>query len=70
MIFEGEAMTYKPDWADRLAAATTDLRDARSSWEYERPGNAWESMPWFVRWPLVVVLVAFFGGGLVAVFSL
>lgn len=52
---------YRSDWADRLAKATTDLR-SRNSWEYERPCNAWESMPWFVRWPLGIAIGLFFGG--------
>lgn len=56
-------MTYKPDWADRLASSTTKLR-GKNAWEYEYPCNAWESMPWFVRWPLAVILILCFGGAL------
>lgn len=62
-------MTYKPDWADRLAASTTDLR-SKNSWEYEHPINAWESMPWFIRWPLAVVFFGFAGANMLAVLIL
>lgn len=54
-------MTYKPDWADDLASATTHLR-GRNGWEYDRPCNNWESMPWFIRWPLAAGLGAYLGG--------
>lgn len=64
-------MTYKPDWADRLAASTKNIR-GKNSWEYEHPINAWESMPWFIRWPLAVMVSLYFGGafliGLVGLF--
>lgn len=35
-------------------------------WDYEEPVNWWEAMPWWVRWPLVLALVVYFGGGLLA----
>ena len=56
-------MTYKPDWADRIASSTTNLRK-KNSWEYEHPTCAWESMPWFVRWPLAFLATLYFGGAL------
>ncbi len=28
-----------------------------SDWDYKHPINVWESMPWFIRWPLAVVFI-------------
>jgi hypothetical protein len=35
-------------------------------WDYKYPGNFWETMPWWVRWPLAVLLTCYIGGGMLA----
>lgn len=60
----------KPDWADNLAASTSHMRMTRDGtvhrWDYAHPCNAWEGMPYFVRWPLAVLITVFFGGAFLA----
>lgn len=33
------------------------------TWNYERPINAWESMPWQFRWLAAIAATVYFGGG-------
>lgn len=35
-------------------------------WNYKYPTNAWERMPWWLRWTVGIMLVLYFGGGLIA----
>jgi hypothetical protein len=32
-------------------------------WDYEHPINLWESMPFWIRWPVGVAAICYFGGG-------
>ena len=31
-------------------------------WNYRNPVNLWEKMPFWIRWPLAVLAIIYFGG--------
>lgn len=35
-------------------------------WDYKHPINAWERMPWWLRWPLAALITAYFAGSIIA----
>lgn len=37
-------------------------------WNYEYPNNAWERMPWQIRWPVGLAMIIYFGGALLVGF--
>lgn len=56
----------------RVYARTGDIMRSYNpkTWNYDLPINLWESLPWFLRWPMGIGLVLFFGGAIVNGFIL
>lgn len=53
-------------FSERMIRHEERRRRGIHKWDYEYPTCLWEELTWWVRWPMAMGLILFFGGAIIA----